>query len=207
MSWGWRKILQLRPTIREFIWCKVGNCKNTSLWFDRWRPASPIANHVSNRDISRSGLTFTSCVHDIIVNGNWNWPRDLLGKYLILNGCVTTISDDSDKLQWRLHDGMTRAGLDQLPHDIYAMVDQLGANASRKSSHIVIAKLVIAASAYFLWQERNWRLFKKTKRTIKQVTDCITFAIRLKLLTCRFKLSKDGLHYARLWELPDTIFR
>nr|GEX53047.1 zinc knuckle CX2CX4HX4C [Tanacetum cinerariifolium] len=68
ISWGWHKILHLRPTIREFIWCKVGNDKNTSLWFDRWCPASPIANHVSNRDISRSGLTFTSCVHDIIVN-------------------------------------------------------------------------------------------------------------------------------------------
>nr|GEZ03375.1 hypothetical protein [Tanacetum cinerariifolium] len=101
----------------------------------------------------------------------------------------------------------TRAGLDQLPHDIYAMADHLGANASRKSSHIVIAKLVIAASTYFLWQERNWRLFKKTKRTIKQVTDYITSAIRLKLLTCRFKRSKDGVHHARLWELPYTTFR
>ncbi|GKG11089.1 hypothetical protein Tco_0342489 [Tanacetum coccineum] len=25
MSWGWRKILQLRPIVREFIWHKIGN--------------------------------------------------------------------------------------------------------------------------------------------------------------------------------------
>nr|GEV14518.1 hypothetical protein [Tanacetum cinerariifolium] len=40
--------------------------------------------------------------------------------------------------------------------------------SKKKSPKSVIAKLVLAASAYFLWQERNWRLFKKNKRTSKQ---------------------------------------
>ncbi|GJZ09407.1 hypothetical protein Tco_0543690, partial [Tanacetum coccineum] len=77
----------------------------------------------------------------------------------------------------------------------------------RRSSHIVIAKLVVAASAYFIWQERNWRLFKKTKRTVNQVIECIKSAVRLKLLSCSFKRSSEGVRYARMWDLPDTIFK
>ncbi|GJS25764.1 reverse transcriptase domain-containing protein [Tanacetum coccineum] len=39
---------------------------------------------------------------------------------------------------------------------------------SRKTSKSVIAKLVVAATSYFIWQERNGRLFKNMKRTVNQ---------------------------------------
>ncbi|GKA30820.1 putative RNA-directed DNA polymerase [Tanacetum coccineum] len=301
MSWSWRKILQLRPIIREFVWCNVGNGLSTSLWFDKWCVAGPLYNHVSSRDIFRSGLTLSSHVNDIVRDGVWDWPRELLDKYPILDGCYTHLSNECDRLEWRLHDGTvkhfsvsqvwssirprgekvpwfdmiwfalniprhafnmwliinhklktqdrvsvwdvsnaigstcslcettpdshehlfficpfsnavwshmkSKAGLDRVSHDIYAIVDHIGGNASRKSTCIVIAKLVVAASAYFIWQERNWRLFKKTKRSTKQVIDCISSSVRLKLLSCGFKRTLDGVRYARMWELPDSIFR
>ncbi|GKA91486.1 putative RNA-directed DNA polymerase [Tanacetum coccineum] len=301
MSWSWRKILQLRPIIREFVWCNVGNGLSTSLWFDKWCVASPLYNHVSSRDIFRSGLTLSSHVNDIVRDGVWDWPRELLDKYPILDGCYTHLSNEDDRLEWRLHDGTvkhfsvsqvwssirprgvkvpwvdmiwfalnipkhafnmwliinhklktqdrlsvwdvstaigstcslcdstqdshehlfficpfsntvwshmkSKAGLDRVSHDIYAIVDHIGGNASRKSTCIVIAKLVVAASAYFIWQERNWRLFKKTKRSTKQVIECISSSVRLKLLSCRFKRTLDGVRYARMWDLPDSIFR
>nr|GEU36025.1 reverse transcriptase domain, reverse transcriptase zinc-binding domain protein [Tanacetum cinerariifolium] len=117
-----------------------------------------------------------------------------------------------------------RAGLDHVSHDVYALFDhfedavwsQMKLRAGldhfegishAKSSKIVIAKIVLAASAYFIWQERNWRLFKKFKRSVKQVVDCIASTVRFKLLSCRFRRSKDGVHYAHLWDLLDTIFR
>ncbi|GJY75667.1 putative reverse transcriptase domain, reverse transcriptase zinc-binding domain protein [Tanacetum coccineum] len=46
-------------------------------------------------------------------------------------------------------------------------------SSSRKSSRSIIAKLVMAASAYFIWQERNARLFKNSKRLINQVIEVI----------------------------------
>ncbi|GJR27858.1 zinc knuckle CX2CX4HX4C containing protein [Tanacetum coccineum] len=57
MSWGWRKILKLRPIIRKFIWSKIGNGRNTSLWFDTWADFEPRAAQISPRDIVRSGLS------------------------------------------------------------------------------------------------------------------------------------------------------
>ncbi|GJX33497.1 hypothetical protein Tco_0243352 [Tanacetum coccineum] len=61
-----------------------------------------------------------------------------------------------------------KAGLGRVSHNIYDIVDHFGGIARRKTTHVVIAKLVVAASAYFIWQERNWRLFKKSKRSIDQ---------------------------------------
>ncbi|GJR61917.1 RNA-directed DNA polymerase, eukaryota, reverse transcriptase zinc-binding domain protein [Tanacetum coccineum] len=76
--------------------------------------------------------------------------------------------------------------------------------ANRKSSRSIIAKLVMAASAYFIWQERNARLFKNSKRSVNQVIEVIFSSVRLKLLSCRFKKSKDGVYFAQLWSLPAT---
>ncbi|GJS49063.1 hypothetical protein Tco_0599184 [Tanacetum coccineum] len=78
--------------------------------------------------------------------------------------------------------------------------------ANRKTTRYVIAKLVLAASVYFIWQERNGRLFKNNKRTVKQVIDYIFSSVRLKLLSCCFKKSKDGMEFAHLWSLPDSCF-
>ncbi|GJR07781.1 reverse transcriptase domain, reverse transcriptase zinc-binding domain protein [Tanacetum coccineum] len=100
-----------------------------------------------------------------------------------------------------------KAGLGRVSHNIYDIVDHFGGIARRKTTHVVIAKLVVAASAYFIWQERNWRLFKKSKRSIDQVVSCISSLVRMKLLSCAFKRTTEGVLYARLWDLPNSIFR
>nr|GEU65637.1 hypothetical protein [Tanacetum cinerariifolium] len=70
-----------------------------------------------------------------------------------------------------------------------------------------IMQLTLAVVAYFVWQERNLRLFKGSKRSIKEVVDCVISFVRLKLLSCRFKKSKDAVLFSRLWELPLSILK
>ncbi|GKD94924.1 hypothetical protein Tco_1374761, partial [Tanacetum coccineum] len=71
----------------------------------------------------------------------------------------------------------------------------------------VVWLLLIAAAAYYVWQERNWRLFKKGKRSPDQLVECIRSSVRLRLFSCIFKKSKDGERMAKLWDLPEAIFR
>ncbi|GKC24984.1 polypyrimidine tract-binding protein homolog 2 isoform X1 [Tanacetum coccineum] len=78
--------------------------------------------------------------------------------------------------------------------------------ASRRSILSLIAKLVVAASAYYIWQERNWCLFKNCKRKPIQICECIQSSVRLKLLSCKFKKSKSGGRMDRLWELTEAVF-
>ncbi|GKA04683.1 putative reverse transcriptase domain, reverse transcriptase zinc-binding domain protein [Tanacetum coccineum] len=47
MSWGWRKLLQLREIVKPFIWKQVGNGLQTSLWYDTWCEQSPLSNYVT----------------------------------------------------------------------------------------------------------------------------------------------------------------
>nr|GEV26077.1 hypothetical protein [Tanacetum cinerariifolium] len=72
----------------------------------------------------------------------------------------------------------------------------------QKSSKSCIGKLVVAAAAYFVWQEHNSRLFKNTKRSAKEVVNCVVSAVRLKLLSCHFKKTKYAMMFASLWEIP-----
>nr|XP_043633192.1 uncharacterized protein LOC122604364 [Erigeron canadensis] len=79
MSWSWRKILQIRPTIRHLFWHKIGNGKFVSAWFDTWCDLGPLSNLFAFRDIFAAGLNLKSKVSDIVVDGNWVSPiRDQL---------------------------------------------------------------------------------------------------------------------------------
>ncbi|GJZ67367.1 hypothetical protein Tco_0630607 [Tanacetum coccineum] len=65
MSWGWRKILELREHVRPFIWAAMGNGQKTSLWYDQWCLQSPLIRYLSPRDISRAGHNLQTCVADL----------------------------------------------------------------------------------------------------------------------------------------------
>nr|GEV70108.1 hypothetical protein [Tanacetum cinerariifolium] len=75
------------------------------------------------------------------------------------------------------------AGLSSYSNSIFDSIQRLIPIAKRRTSKSVIAKLVISATAYFIWQERNWRLFKKGKRSQDQICECIKSSVRLKLLS------------------------
>ncbi|GJY38226.1 hypothetical protein Tco_0424590, partial [Tanacetum coccineum] len=192
---SWQKILQLRPLIRESIWTTIGNGSSTSLWFDRWCDIGTLCTTISTRDMYRSGLTPLSRVKDIVHNGTWNWPTLLLEKYMFLDACMAPIIDGSnDMLVWRTSLGnhmKSFAGITLLAPDIYSIISNLLPVAKRRTTRSVIAKLVVAASAYYIWQERNRRLFKNNNRTTKQVIECIMSLVHLKLISCKFKKSKD----------------
>ncbi|GJR76256.1 hypothetical protein Tco_0088621 [Tanacetum coccineum] len=71
-----------------------------------------------------------------------------------------------------------------------------------------VAKLVVPAPKPHLCMARaNWRLFKKGKRSPDQIVECIKSSVRLKLLSCKLKKSKNGERLARLWDLPEAVFK
>nr|GEV11242.1 hypothetical protein [Tanacetum cinerariifolium] len=96
-------------------------------------------------------------------------------------------------------------GMPNIPSDLNSIVDFLIPLAKMQLARSVIAKLVFAASCYFIWQERNNRLFMKSKRSKDQVIDIIKSIVRLKLLTCKFKKTKNVQMMIHLWKLPNSL--
>ncbi|GJZ40170.1 reverse transcriptase domain, reverse transcriptase zinc-binding domain protein, partial [Tanacetum coccineum] len=97
------------------------------------------------------------------------------------------------------------AGLSNSSPSIDSIVSDILPFANRRTTRSVIAKLVVAATSYFIWQERNYRLFKKVNRSENQLVECIISSVRFKLMTCRFKKSKDGLAILRQWKLSEMV--
>nr|GEW88301.1 hypothetical protein [Tanacetum cinerariifolium] len=246
---GWRKILQVRPLIRQFIWHRLGDGNVASVWFDRWCALIPLASLISNRDINRAGFHLSSKVVDVLDSDSWNWPIEWQDKYPM--ACSLTIPNldpsSRDLLVWRNQNDVEMqfsvatvwdtirprgeevdwynvvwfshcvlrhafhlwilmniyfllyfsseiwahmkmfAGLPKCSSSLEDIVICLVPISKKRSARSVIAKLVFAACSYFTWQERNYRLFKKRKRSKEQVLELIMSSIRLKLLSCRFK--------------------
>ncbi|GJX53606.1 hypothetical protein Tco_0281975 [Tanacetum coccineum] len=71
--------------------------------------------------------------------------------------------------------------------------------SKRRQVRCIIARLVIAACAYFIWQERNWRLFRLQKRMVAQwhVTSALVVQA---LLEVNVKTSKEETRDLQLRE-------
>lgn len=47
----------------------------------------------------------------------------------------------------------------------------------------IVGRLIVSVSAYFIWQERNFRFFKKGARSEDQLYDIIFANVRIKILS------------------------
>nr|GEY98777.1 hypothetical protein [Tanacetum cinerariifolium] len=90
-------------SLKESLWVKwihKYKLKGRNFWDFPLR--EPIGCLVSHRDMVRVGLTPNSKVHDVIIDGTWLWPHDLIAKFLVLNNYNVPINyKDVDRLVWR----------------------------------------------------------------------------------------------------------
>ncbi|GJV92051.1 hypothetical protein Tco_1539864 [Tanacetum coccineum] len=102
MSWGWRKILQLRDIVKPYFWMRMGNGLKASLWHNTWCNQSPLSSYILPRDIAREGHHLRMCVADVIANGAWLWLQSWLRKAPNLAFIpVPMLIDKEDCMRWR----------------------------------------------------------------------------------------------------------
>ncbi|XP_022040211.1 uncharacterized protein LOC110942755 [Helianthus annuus] len=80
-----------------------------------------------------------------------------------------------------------KAGMSNVDPKISAIVEWLLLRSKSKSAGCLISKLVVAASTYVIWQERNDRLFKNQTRPPDIICNEILQTVRYKLLGVKFK--------------------
>ncbi|GJV83921.1 putative RNA-directed DNA polymerase, eukaryota, reverse transcriptase zinc-binding domain protein [Tanacetum coccineum] len=139
-------------------------------------------------------------------------PWDATGVIFVVCPLCETQPDSHDHLffecvysQQVWHGLKALAGLPNSSDAMDEVVSDILPFATRRTSKSIIAKLVVAATSYFIWQERNGRLFKNSKRTVNQVVECIMHTVRLKLLSCRFKTTRSALEMINAWNLSESI--
>ncbi|GJW00473.1 RNA-directed DNA polymerase, eukaryota, reverse transcriptase zinc-binding domain protein [Tanacetum coccineum] len=96
-SWGWKNILLIRDKIKPFVWYKIGNGKDTSMWHDKWCNIGPLDRFISNIDVYNAKLDNEARVADLIQDGVWKWPNEWIELFPELLQILTPCLDSQKK--------------------------------------------------------------------------------------------------------------
>ncbi|GJY44437.1 reverse transcriptase zinc-binding domain-containing protein [Tanacetum coccineum] len=77
----------------------------------------------------------------------------------------------------------------RLSHNWNNMIDESTRMATNNNIWSIMRRLVIGAVVYYIWQERNERLFKKQKRDVKILVQLVTETIKIRMMSFRVKES------------------
>jgi hypothetical protein len=80
-----------------------------------------------------------------------------------------------------------------------ACCDKICSNGKSKSIGVIIQKLMLGAIVYFIWQERNLRLFQNKNRNVEDLCNQIIEIVRLKLLGLKIKNSLKTVLLSKVW--------
>ncbi|GKB11208.1 reverse transcriptase domain, reverse transcriptase zinc-binding domain protein [Tanacetum coccineum] len=169
------------------------NGKSTFAWFDRWADVRPLKDMFSNKDIARSCFSLDGSINNLISDGVWRWPLDWLSRFPIMAQLqVPLLLDDiDDVILWRDRGGVWSkvrflCSKDSIPPWLINVTTFITPISKGKTTVNILSRLVVAATLYYIWLERNGRLFKKTS-SLDQFVEVILSMVRLKLVTFKFK--------------------
>ncbi|GKF73072.1 RNA-directed DNA polymerase, eukaryota, reverse transcriptase zinc-binding domain protein [Tanacetum coccineum] len=81
------------------------------------------------------------------------------------------------------------------------IVNIISNGRNKNNIGMVVNKLMLAATVYFLWQERNQRAFINESRSEEIVCKIIIEQVRNKLLSLKIKKSSNVIKEAKKWNL------
>ncbi|XP_021979803.1 uncharacterized protein LOC110875919 [Helianthus annuus] len=98
-----------------------------------------------------------------------------------------------------------KSGMRSIENTWEKILNHLLQHADSKQATHIIGKLVVGASAYFVWQERNNRLFSSKKRNAAQLIEVILMTVRMKLHTMKFRRTSHVNQVLLEWRLPRDL--
>ncbi|GJS74195.1 reverse transcriptase zinc-binding domain-containing protein [Tanacetum coccineum] len=85
--------------------------------------------------------------------------------------------------------------------DLKSIVNHLSHTHAKSSIWKVVNRLVLAAVVYYIWQERNWRIFKQERRIVEKILMIITDNVKMRLVSFKLKQKSVVLKVADTWNL------
>ncbi|XP_071740177.1 uncharacterized protein [Rutidosis leptorrhynchoides] len=96
-----------------------------------------------------------------------------------------------------------------LPNHLPGILQDMAQYPFSNNIWCIINRIVIAAGVYFIWNERNCRLFAQKEKDAAVLCGDIKEYVRLELITFKVKKSAAVLKAAKMWDLQwqDMGFR
>ncbi|GKA23674.1 RNA-directed DNA polymerase, eukaryota, reverse transcriptase zinc-binding domain protein [Tanacetum coccineum] len=294
-SWGWKNLLTIRDLIMSHVLSKIGNGKNTYMWYDNWSGLGPLINIISYRILYNARLNKEDNVANMIDAGNWKNGSEWVNNV----SCLATIpvpvikQGENDKIIWLDNNGNPikftmsnvyddlRSQSEEvcwsklvwfsqcipkhsfilwmavqerlLTHDRIRkwgnydmMVCGLCMKCEESHNHLffqceysqgiwsnlqslmnsnintqcwkdnvvliskkpclnniwsIIRRLCLGACVYYIWQERNFRLFRDQKREWKCLLDIVCDTVKARLMGLTVRESTEVIKAAVVWNV------
>ncbi|KAL2235435.1 UNVERIFIED_CONTAM: hypothetical protein Sindi_1275700 [Sesamum indicum] len=222
-SWGWRKILRLRPFLRAIVDYQIGNGDRFFVWQDPWHHLGPLIErfpqgprHLRLEESAKLSL--------VISAGEWQWPTITDLECLEITHNLPLIFGGEDRVVWRCDEGQpTTQALYRLfthpePKCLYEIrrrirfhwpnrdwaTDIEWATRKWRGEHIInrAYRTLLAACVYHIWKERNLRRFDHTERTPATLSILIINDVRQRILSVDLASSVSTRALYRLWRIP-----
>ncbi|KAL2252030.1 UNVERIFIED_CONTAM: hypothetical protein Sindi_2325300 [Sesamum indicum] len=103
-SWGWRKILRLRPFLRSIVDYQIGNGGRFFVWQDPWHNLGPLIERFP-RGPRHLRLEESAKLSSVISAGEWQWPTITDFKCLEITHNLPLILGGEDRVIWRCDEG------------------------------------------------------------------------------------------------------
>ncbi|KAJ9541737.1 hypothetical protein OSB04_028243 [Centaurea solstitialis] len=101
-SWVFRKILDIRQSVRYFFVYQLGNGLRVNAWEDKWLEVGPLSGLISYRRFTSAEFDIHTTANDLLVTCNGAWPD----MWVSLNPLAFSlpppiISESVNMLKWR----------------------------------------------------------------------------------------------------------
>ncbi|PWA97923.1 reverse transcriptase zinc-binding domain-containing protein [Artemisia annua] len=100
-----------------------------------------------------------------------------------------------------------KSQLVDMPYEWEAILHKMVSLPCNNSISSVVRRIVIAASVYFIWMERNKRLFTREKRNPNELLKTIIEHVRLKLASLKVKSSVQIYKVSKEWQIQMNVRR
>nr|XP_043611682.1 uncharacterized protein LOC122583328 [Erigeron canadensis] len=97
------------------------------------------------------------------------------------------------------------AGMADVSGKMDDIMDWLLVRAKSRSVRNILGRLVVAATAYYVWQERNAHLFTKDTRNVAAIQKIIKSTVRWRLASLKFKNTPNVVRLLEAWDIPWNI--
>ncbi|KAL0400470.1 UNVERIFIED_CONTAM: hypothetical protein Slati_4076900 [Sesamum latifolium] len=141
-SWGWRKLLKLRPILQTNIQFCVGDGMRFSLWHDPWHTLGPLILRYP-RGPQLTGTCSSATLSLVLDNGEWRWPlfTDIACSDSV--HLLPPIHPGIDRVTWRSNGGAFSTS------SAYDLFRPLGPKVGWSS--LLLGSLKIPRNSFILW--------------------------------------------------------
>ncbi|XP_071696401.1 uncharacterized protein [Rutidosis leptorrhynchoides] len=224
-SWGWKHLLNIKDKVKIHINVQSCNGINSYLWVDNagnkvqfssqrvWKDFRTNNNKVAwshviwfkQFDPKMAFILWLAVLKRLNTQDRiQQWMPNVVLSCVLCNKERDSIDhlffscEYSLKVWERLKSCLIFRGL---PNLLSQAVQVLSQYPHTNNIWCILNRLVLAACVYYIWQERNHRVFKDVKRSANVLSDMIFNYVQMKMLTFKVKPSSAVIKAAKMWKL------